>query len=155
LTGGTGSGATANITVNSSGAVSAVSLSNRGTGYAVNDTLSAAIPGGSGFSVPVSVVSAQSGSSNSWLSELSRTISGSVYINNSPGTISPNELYIGADTVDTNNQGLHIVDIEDAPTTGFTGGRIGVHGFITVQGVPASTPGSGLTGVQGNTTINA
>lgn len=56
LTGGSGSGATANITV-SGGAVTAVTILNPGTQYVTGDTLSAAaaiIGGtGSGFSVPV------------------------------------------------------------------------------------------------------
>lgn len=59
LTGGSGSGATANITV-SGGAVTAVSIVNKGAGYAANDSLSAAAAGiggtGSGFSVPVTVI---------------------------------------------------------------------------------------------------
>lgn len=56
LTGGTGSGATANITV-SGGAVTAVTLVNRGSGYTNADALSAAAANiggtGSGFSIPV------------------------------------------------------------------------------------------------------
>lgn len=56
LTGGSGSGATANITV-AGGAVTAVTLVAPGTGYAVGNTLSAtaaSIGGtGSGFSIPV------------------------------------------------------------------------------------------------------
>jgi hypothetical protein len=58
LTGGSGSGGTANITV-SGGAVTAVVILNPGTGYAVGDILSAAsgsIGGVTGFSVPVSSV---------------------------------------------------------------------------------------------------
>lgn len=54
LTGGSGSGATANITV-SGGAVTAVTIVNKGTGYAVGDSLSAATANigttGAGFSV--------------------------------------------------------------------------------------------------------
>lgn len=65
LTGGTGSGAKANITV-AGGAVTAVTLTNRGTGYLAADSLSAAagdIGGtGSGFSIPVSTVDALTGS---------------------------------------------------------------------------------------------
>jgi len=52
LTGGTGSGATANITV-SGNRVTACTISARGTGYTVGDTLSASIPGGSGFVLTV------------------------------------------------------------------------------------------------------
>lgn len=59
-TGGSGVGATANITV-SGGAVTAVTIVNKGTGYAVLDTLSAADAnlggaGGSGFLIPVATV---------------------------------------------------------------------------------------------------
>ena len=56
LTGGSGSGATANVTV-SGGAVTAVTILNPGTQYLVGDVLSAAsgnIGGVIGFSVPVS-----------------------------------------------------------------------------------------------------
>lgn len=60
LTGGLGSGATANISVSAGGAVTVVSLVARGSGYALNDTLSAtaaSIGGtGSGFSVPVASI---------------------------------------------------------------------------------------------------
>lgn len=56
LTGGTGSGATANITVSGTG-VTGVTLLNGGTGYTVGDVLSAANSNlgnsGSGFSIPV------------------------------------------------------------------------------------------------------
>lgn len=58
LTGGSGSGATANITV-AGGAVTAVAIVNPGTGYQVADILSAVsgtIGGVSGFSAPVSSV---------------------------------------------------------------------------------------------------
>lgn len=58
LTGGYGTGATANITV-AGGAVTAVAILNPGLGYVVGDVLTAAagtIGGTSGFSVPVSSV---------------------------------------------------------------------------------------------------
>ena len=60
LTGGSGSGATATVTV-TGGVVSAVQLAATGTGYVIGDVLSAANSNlggsGSGFSVPVSTVS--------------------------------------------------------------------------------------------------
>lgn len=62
LTGGTGTGATANITV-SGGAVTAVAILNPGTAYVVGDVLSAAavnIGSTTGFSVPVSSISINS-----------------------------------------------------------------------------------------------
>jgi hypothetical protein len=59
LTGGTGSGATANITV-SGGGVTAVTLVNRGTGYTAANSLSAAAANiggtGSGFAVAVTSI---------------------------------------------------------------------------------------------------
>jgi hypothetical protein len=57
LTGGSGSGATANITV-AGGVVTAVTVANAGSGYKASDNLTAAIAGGSGFSVPVATVAA-------------------------------------------------------------------------------------------------
>lgn len=59
LTGGTGTGATADITVYG-GHVTSVTIVNRGSGYAVGDVLSAAAAnigtGGTGFSIPVASV---------------------------------------------------------------------------------------------------
>ena len=52
LTGGTGSGATANIVV-AGGIVTSVTLDDHGYGYTVNDVLTASLPVGSGFSVKV------------------------------------------------------------------------------------------------------
>lgn len=62
LTGGTGSGATANITV-AAGAVTAVTILNPGSAYTVGDTLSAAsgnIGSTTGFSVPVASIAINS-----------------------------------------------------------------------------------------------
>lgn len=57
LTGGTGTGATANIVVGGGGAVTSVTLVSGGSGYDVNETLSAAAASiggtGSGFSIKV------------------------------------------------------------------------------------------------------
>jgi len=59
LTGGTGSGATADITV-ASGAVTTVTIVSKGQGYTAGDTLSAAAASiggtGSGFEVPVATI---------------------------------------------------------------------------------------------------
>lgn len=59
LTGGSGSNATANITV-SGNVVTAVAVLNPGIQYVVGDVLSASIAGGSGFSVPVASVAINS-----------------------------------------------------------------------------------------------
>lgn len=70
LTGGSGSGATANITV-SGQVVTAVTIKNNGNFYAVGDVLSCAntyIGGsGSGFSIPVGVINNATGTS--WLGD--------------------------------------------------------------------------------------
>lgn len=56
LTGGSGTGATANITV-TAGAITAVTLVSKGTGYAAADSLSAtSIGAGTGFAIPVATV---------------------------------------------------------------------------------------------------
>jgi hypothetical protein len=52
LTGGSGTGATANIVV-TLGAVTSVTINAHGSGYEVGDTLSASIPGGSAFQLNV------------------------------------------------------------------------------------------------------
>lgn len=71
LTGGSGSGAVANITVNSSGTVSSVTLVNGGQFYVVGDTLSASSSSlggaGSGFQITVATVSNANGTS--WLGD--------------------------------------------------------------------------------------
>lgn len=59
LTGGTGTGATADIVV-SAGAVTTVTLVKKGTGYSASDSLTANLaPVGSGFAVLVATVSAK------------------------------------------------------------------------------------------------
>ena len=55
LTGGTGSGATANITV-AGGIVTACTVAVTGSGYTAGDLLSASIPGGAGFVLTVNTV---------------------------------------------------------------------------------------------------
>jgi hypothetical protein len=57
LTGGSGTGAVANITV-ATGVVAAVSLTANGVNYQVGDILSAPLGGGSGFLVPVATLGA-------------------------------------------------------------------------------------------------
>ncbi len=55
LTGGTGTGATANITV-AGNVVTSVVINGHGTGYAIGNTLSATITGGSGFVLTVNTL---------------------------------------------------------------------------------------------------
>ena len=57
LTGGKGYQATANITV-AGNIVTVVAVNHGGVGYAVGDVLTAALAGGSGFSIPVATVTA-------------------------------------------------------------------------------------------------
>ena len=66
LTGGSGSGATAEIVV-SGGVVTSVSITNGGSYYAVGDSLSASITSGAGFSVPVASVGNANG--RTWLGD--------------------------------------------------------------------------------------
>lgn len=66
LTGGSGSAAYATITV-SGGAVTAVTVTDGGQFYVVGDTLSASLPGGAGFSVPVTTI--QNPTGTSWLGD--------------------------------------------------------------------------------------
>jgi hypothetical protein len=61
LTGGTGTGAIASTINITAGGVSLVVLGSGGTGYTVGDVLSAVIPGGSGFSIPVATLTNLSG----------------------------------------------------------------------------------------------
>ena len=71
LTGGSGSGALANITVNSSGVVSAVSIINPGQFYSIGDNLSCSNSylggAGSGFILPVATIANSAGTS--WLGD--------------------------------------------------------------------------------------
>ena len=70
LTGGTGTGATADIVV-ALGEVVSVSINNHGSGYEVGDTLSAAIPGGAGFQLNVDNVT---GTVTLWQHETGRNM---------------------------------------------------------------------------------
>lgn len=56
LTGGTGTGAQAFIVVAANGVITTAIPSQQGSGYVVGDTLSATIPGGTGFSIKVATV---------------------------------------------------------------------------------------------------
>jgi Chaperone of endosialidase len=100
LTGGTGTSATANITVAAGGAVSAVALGNHGTGFTAGDSLTApaaSIGGtGSGFSVLVSTV----GSVSSTLTEPMRVSSSASGVCADAATCLYNNYIINSDTVD-------------------------------------------------------
>ena len=71
LTGGSGSGATATITVNSSGVVSSVSLTDGGQFYVVGNTLSAtaASLGGAGSGLVIAVNAISNTTGTSWLGD--------------------------------------------------------------------------------------
>jgi hypothetical protein len=87
LTGGTGTGAVANITV-AGGGVTAVTILNPGTGYSVADVLSAAagsIGNTAGFSVPVSSVS------------INNALAGGSVSYYYPGTNTPKQTWFNSD----------------------------------------------------------
>lgn len=67
LTGGSGSGALADITVSSTGAVTNVTITNPGCLYKVGDLLSADFSSGASFSFPVASINNAAGTT--WLSE--------------------------------------------------------------------------------------
>lgn len=71
LTGGSGSGATATITVNSSGVVSSVSLTDGGQFYVVGNTLSATASslGGAGSGLVIAVNAISNTTGTSWLGD--------------------------------------------------------------------------------------
>lgn len=71
LTGGSGSGATATITVNSSGAVSSVTLNDGGQFYIVGDSLSASAAslGGAGSGLVIGVTGISNSTGTSWLGD--------------------------------------------------------------------------------------
>lgn len=153
LSGGTGTGIVATITVNSSGAVSAVALSNRGVGSTVNDVLTGSIPGGSGFSVPVASIGAVGGPPLVWESIYGNSLTGTLSVSDATGTTAPLQFYIGNDTVA--GIGLALMQVEDGVGNGFAGGRIAIQGKLVVNGVPSVAPTSGLTGVTGQVTLNS
>jgi hypothetical protein len=66
LTGGSGTGATATIVV-TNGGVSSVQITNQGQFYRINDTLTASLGSGSGFSITVSTIANPAGTS--WLGD--------------------------------------------------------------------------------------
>lgn len=71
LTGGSGSGATATITVNSSGVVSSASLTDGGQFYVVGNTLSATASslGGAGSGLVITVTGISNATGTSWLGD--------------------------------------------------------------------------------------
>jgi len=98
LTGGSGSGAKANITV-SAGSVSSVDIIRGGTGYAVNDLLSATDAsiggrsGGSAFSIPVSSIEKR------------------LYLNLSPGSGLFQASSAGPDFIEDNNASVKTITL--------------------------------------------
>ena len=71
MTGGSGSGATCDIVVNSSGNVSSVTLQNGGSFYQVGDVLSVASSsiGGTGSGFTVSIATVNNAQGQSWLGD--------------------------------------------------------------------------------------
>jgi hypothetical protein len=159
LTGGAGSGATANISVSAGGAVNAVTIVARGTGYASSDTLSAnsaSIGGtGSGFTIPVSAVGAINGPANMWYTVNGLTLTGVIASPSITGNITPFQIYVGGDSVDTNNTNLNVFSVVHASSTGTTGGRTVILGSESIVGTPTSLSSAGNISVSGITRVSA
>lgn len=156
LTGGSGSGATGNFTVLSTGsAISSVSVNANGTAYTTSDTLgvSAANVGGtgSGFSISVTKVGATMSAANSWMLQ-SGTTSGVLGVSAGAGDLGPYALLNTNDTVDTNNQNFVEFFVLDAPHTGSTGPRISIEGLMNVV---SGTGGQSYVGVWGLAQVQA
>lgn len=99
---------------------------------------------------------AVAGPANSWMSLRGPSLTGIVGGVDADGWISPMNFYIGNDIADTQGVGLAMLNVEDGVGSGtWTGGRVAIHGYVAITGSPASTPGSGLTGIQGNALVNA
>lgn len=115
---GTGSGALANITVTGD-SVSAVDLVYAGSGYAVGNTVSASLPGGSGFSIPVSAIE-----THAYINNISDLFIGS--------TISPDFVSDNASTVSSITVSSSIVKSFNAGTdVNYSTNRITIstHGY--------------------------
>lgn len=74
------------------------------------------------------------------------------------GQISPFNLYISGDSVDTvtnGNGNLIGFSFLHAASAGFTGGRTAIQGYLAITGTPTSVNGSGMTGVTALTRVSA
>lgn len=140
LTGGAGSGATANIIVAAGGAVSAVTLVNQGTGYVAGNSLSAtaaSIGGtGSGFSVLVSTVGAPSSAATDPF-YYRNPFSG---VCSDTGNCVFNTLSVTGDTVDARAAGgtaFAYLFNQNYGGTGAYGGRTTLQAQLNINSVPS------------------
>lgn len=156
LTGGSGTGATGNITV-SGGAVTAFSIQARGSGYTAGNVLSASNTNlggsGSGFSVTASIVNNSATIAHASFASfeggtIASSNTGIVYTNFSSLRIERAPI-AGANTTITNPLSLHVV-------TGNTslGGKLGI-GVITPNASAAVEISSTVSGFLGPRANNA
>jgi hypothetical protein len=75
------------------------------------------------------------------------------------GYISPHQIFIGGDQVDTTTSGNGVLvgqNILHAASTNHTGGRIASQSYLAIVGTPAIAPGAaGYVGFQGNCRCNS
>jgi hypothetical protein len=90
---------------------------------------------------------------NSWIFQPGQSISGKASAAPN-GNLSPFNLYVSGDTVDTTTIGpglLSLLSVEIAPQAGHTGARNAIFGYTGVVGSPAAIPTKGYCGVQSRT----
>jgi hypothetical protein len=98
-----------------------------------------------------------SGTSNSLLYMPATSITG-LATTPANGQISPFNLYISGDSVDTTTSGngnLVAFSMLEAASAGYTGGRTAIQGYTAIVGTPTSVNGSGMTGVTALTRVSA
>lgn len=154
LTGGTGTGAVATITVNQSGIVTYVTLTSLGSGYIVGDVLSANLFGGIGFTINVLSISGTMIATTTNLVGGSGYTSGiykSVPLTGGTGTGAAAFIVVVNGSVVTcliNNQGTGYAVGNILSATAANIGGTGTGFTITVSGVTSASLDDSITRVE-------